>query len=187
MITLLSVDTSGRQLISNFSNQSLDLMANQVPGGMAQVSQPIFFLALVILGIALGLALGRRRIVSFILVLYLTTAVGALAPFEKILAQAELGEIYILIAILVLLTIFFVIPAHFSGNRFWFINWVWTAIFGLLSVGLLLTMIIQFSPSTWLGWMPALVVNVFSHNISRVVWTFLPLIFLWLAARRNEE
>lgn len=184
MTTLLAIETSGRQLISNISDQSLAFVSEQVPKSISDLSQILLLTALVIFGVVLGLILGRRRIVSFILVLYLTTAIATIIPFEKYLSQYK---IYFLIAVLIILILLFVWPAHFSGNRFWFINGFWTITFGLLSVGLLLTMVVQFSPADWLSQLPSLLINVFGHYITRILFGFLPLLFLWLAVRRGDN
>ena len=183
----LGIETTSRQLISNLSDQPLDLLPQYANGASTLISAPIFFAAVVVLGIALGFLFGRRRIVSFILVLYVTAALGLLIPLETFLPGGKTTSAYVLASLLILLILFFVLPAHFSGSNFWYIKWLWTGWFGLLSIGLLMCLVVQFAPSAWLVLLPLTVTKFFSNNIYKSILTFLPLVFLWIAAKNSVE
>lgn len=178
---------SSRQLISNLSDQSTNIFLRTTDSNPIYFNNTSFALVLIIIGLILGIILGRKRVVSAIISLYIVSAISALIPFNLLFSGNKTTVFSVLLGLYILLLIIFSLPGYFSGAGFWYYNRFWMFVFGILLIGMLVVFIFQFAPSSWLSFFPPLAIKIFTSTWYKISATILPLLVLWFVARNNSE
>lgn len=163
-------------------------------------SQPTWDLFVLIFFVAasfiFGLSLGKGRIITIMVALYMTMAVLAAAPFLKAPAEASIAinqvvAIKVTAFIAVFLGIFFllsrtalistIVGAEDQGSALQII------IFSFLLVGLLINTVVTYVPFFDINTMSPMAKLAFGSEYARFAWTIAPVLAMLLFRRKPEK
>ncbi|MEA3272831.1 MAG: hypothetical protein U9P90_04160 [Patescibacteria group bacterium] len=149
----------------------------------------LFFVVAVLL---YGLTLGRDRVLTILISIYMALAVVNTAPYLSTLkAEVNLGQMFALkvVAFLGLFVILFFLLArsallhNFSKGGLG--SWMQVFIFSVLHVGLLTSATLSFLPITAVEHLAPTTQLVFTSDMGRFAWIILPIIAMILLKDRD--
>lgn len=185
-------------MLSLISNVDLNLeIINQAPSmDLANPTWDLFiYLFFLIAVILFGFALGRQRVVSILISVYLSlTVVDALPYLDKILGETDINfgifafkfsSFIIIFVILFLVLSRSSILQDFGGpGRGGLIQ---VAIFSFLFIGLIVSIILSFLPTEALGYLSDFTKNLFISDLAKFIWIVAPIVAMGIFRGRREE
>lgn len=146
-----------------------------------QSSWDIVILVLFLIGsIAYGFFLGRERIVTIMVSIYVSLAVVVFFPYFGLLSEVKIQSTpYIRVAIFLAI----VCALYFLLSRSDILKVgdgkiIETSIVSILQVGLLLSFALFLIPDTFITSLPGVIKSIFISDIGRFVWASAPVIAL---------
>jgi hypothetical protein len=146
---------------------------------------------IVVCVLAYGVFVGRDRMVTLLLSMYLSLAILTNAPLVGVVSRwlavqnnptLQLGWFLGLF-----LLMFFLLWRSdiLRGMAFERGSWWESVLLVLLQVGLLVSIVLFLLPSAWLLSVPGIVINLFLGDIGRSFWLIAPLLFLAFLGRNT--
>ncbi|HUT22079.1 MAG TPA: hypothetical protein VMX18_01570 [Candidatus Bipolaricaulota bacterium] len=139
-----------------------------------------------------GIAMGRSRIIVVLLSLYITLAIAYTIPWSKYLkGSISINNAFVLQAtvfIILLVVCFFLISRSAVGRVIGDSSGAWwqVIVFSFLQIGLLISVIFTFLPSSFLNNFSFVTREVFVSDIGRLVWLGLPILAMMLVKEKEE-
>lgn len=159
---------------------------------LTSASHHVWILIGVVIGVlAYGVFVGRDRMVTLLLSMYLSLAVLTNAPLVGVVSRwlsvqnnptLQLGWFLGLFLIM-----FFLLWRSdiLRGMAFERGSWWESVLLVLLQVGLLISIVLFLLPTAWLSSVPEIVINLFLGDIGRSFWLIAPLLFLAFLGRNT--
>ncbi len=143
-------------------------------------------MALFVGSVAYGFFIGRSRIVTIFISIYIALAIVIFFPYLGILSQVKSSSIAylqvaiffsILIALYLLLTTTGIFRSGYGGN-------IETAIMSILQVGLIISIVLFLLPQDFSNSLPKIINALFNLGVSRFIWISTPILALVFIRKR---
>ena len=156
----------------------------------------VFILLFFIVGALLyGLSLGRDRIIVILVSMYMALAVASntpeLAKLDQQMSSSGNSIVRVSFFLIVFVAVFFLISRSSLlkslGGSTAPRSWWQTILFSILQVGLLITIILSFLPTTMTQNLSPLTQQIFMSDNGKSAWMLLPIIFMVLAPKQKSD
>lgn len=143
-----------------------------------------------------GISLGRNRIVVILISIYMSIALINTFPFANYqVAEIQVGDSFVLritIFLALVLLIFFFLSRSAIRSALRFPKkddsaWGQVFLFSILHVGLLVSVIVSFLPTSAVEQLAPLTRSIFVSPISQFLWVLMPILAMVFVRKKEER
>jgi len=179
-------------LITNVNIQNLNQATNNID--WSANSKDLLLILFLALSVLIHIfILKRDKIFSWLIGIYASFLIVLFFPYHLWLSKISLEQMVWIksagfIALAVFLAVIFSRGHVFAGSQGNALSrFIHAFVYGILSVGLLISLLATFLPMELLSQFSALALNIFNTDLARFIWLALPLVLILFSIKINRH